>query len=633
MNRADRRGARAARGVDASGGTRRCAACIGGRGPAPRRSSSRIVALYSLVFHTNLLWWVAAPLDVTSAAGAGRCDCRVRRRRRRIGQGRRRAQERRASRPSTSTRPASARHLDPLVRATSTAFREAEVDARAGDRPGRPAGATSCSSNAPPNTYQNVTFVARDPAGARVDARSCSSARRTTCAARCWSGASWRRRFDVIPTPPPQSQFYDHVRGALLRADHGRGARIRRDRSPTGVEAGSKARAMCGICGELRFDDAPASDRHLVAMRDRLVHRGPDAAGVYVSPGRARRPRLPPAAHHRSVSERPTSRCRTRTASVQLVFNGEIYNFRELRAGLVARGHQFRSHSDTEVIVHLYEENGRRVHRRSRRHVRDRDLGRARRAADAGPRSRRQEAAVLLPRRAAAGVRVGDQGVLRRIPTLRIEVDPDAVPYVLHLRLRAAARRRSTSTCVQLEPGTVMTVDADGTHRVAALLADRVSRRQQDGPADRRRGRGGRRARARDARRRAAAGQRRAARRLPQRRRRLDDRRRRDEPADDRAGEDVQHRLRGRSRRTTRRRTRGWPPTRFKTDHTEFRVTPSAHRSDRHADLASRRPVRRFVRGADLHRVEADARAGDGRPDRRRRRRAVCRLSALLRRA
>ena len=115
---------------------------------------------------------------------------------------------------------------------------------------------------------------------------------------------------------------------------------------------------MCGFCGELRFGDVGAVNvAELVRMRDQLAHRGPDSDGVYVSPrGRAglwfRRLRiidLTPAASQPMPNE---------DGSVQLVFNGEIYNFRELRDRLVARGHHFRSHSDSEVIVHLYEEKG-----------------------------------------------------------------------------------------------------------------------------------------------------------------------------------------------------------------------------------------------------------------------------------
>jgi asparagine synthase (glutamine-hydrolysing) len=114
---------------------------------------------------------------------------------------------------------------------------------------------------------------------------------------------------------------------------------------------------MCGICGELRFDGTAVREAELVAMRDRLVHRGPDSFGAYVSRrGSAglgfRRLKiidLTPNAGQPMANEDGT---------VQVVFNGEIYNYRALRKDLVARGHRFRSQSDTEVIVHLYEEKG-----------------------------------------------------------------------------------------------------------------------------------------------------------------------------------------------------------------------------------------------------------------------------------
>src|SRR5437588_11389651 len=113
---------------------------------------------------------------------------------------------------------------------------------------------------------------------------------------------------------------------------------------------------MCGICGELRFGER-ATREGLIAMNEQLVHRGPDSDGVYVSPRASaglgfRRLRiidLTPNASQPMANE---------DGSVQLVFDGEIYNYRELRARLVANGHQFRSRSDTEVIAHLYEEKG-----------------------------------------------------------------------------------------------------------------------------------------------------------------------------------------------------------------------------------------------------------------------------------
>jgi glutamine phosphoribosylpyrophosphate amidotransferase len=114
---------------------------------------------------------------------------------------------------------------------------------------------------------------------------------------------------------------------------------------------------MCGICGALRFDGAPVSEPALIAMRDALVHRGPDSLGIYRSPGggsglgfrRLRIIDLTPNASQPMPNE---------DGAVQVVFNGEIYNYKALREGLVARGHRFRSQSDTEVIAHLYEEKG-----------------------------------------------------------------------------------------------------------------------------------------------------------------------------------------------------------------------------------------------------------------------------------
>ena len=112
---------------------------------------------------------------------------------------------------------------------------------------------------------------------------------------------------------------------------------------------------MCGICGKLHFDPArPADPALLERMNDRLAHRGPDGSGAYVSG--------PVALGHRRLAiidlhtgDQPIG---NEDGQVQVVFNGEIYNHRALRADLERRGHRFRTDTDTEVIVHLYEEMG-----------------------------------------------------------------------------------------------------------------------------------------------------------------------------------------------------------------------------------------------------------------------------------
>ena len=115
---------------------------------------------------------------------------------------------------------------------------------------------------------------------------------------------------------------------------------------------------MCGIAGILYADPAqPVSRDLLKTMGDAIAHRGPDAEGFWAERGIG--------LVHRRLSiidlaggDQPIG---NEDDSVQVIFNGEIYNFQELRAGLEARGHRFRTRSDTEVLVHLYEEQGEQL--------------------------------------------------------------------------------------------------------------------------------------------------------------------------------------------------------------------------------------------------------------------------------
>jgi asparagine synthase (glutamine-hydrolysing) len=120
---------------------------------------------------------------------------------------------------------------------------------------------------------------------------------------------------------------------------------------------------MCGIAGVLYRDHArPPAPSVLRQMGNAIAHRGPDGSGVYTSDGIG--------LIHRRLAiidlhggQQPIA---NEDESVHVVFNGEIYNYRELRNGLEKRGHIFRTWSDTEVLVHLYEDEGAELCRRLR---------------------------------------------------------------------------------------------------------------------------------------------------------------------------------------------------------------------------------------------------------------------------
>ena len=227
----------------------------------------------------------------------------------------------------------------------------------------------------------------------RRRARSSSSPRcstngrsRTRCTSSsplrgCWR-CSWvppmRRRRASAPRPgwePPTGASTPRACEATARGASGLGL-------------------MCGIVGQVR----PLADR---VDRDR-------AAGADVRAARASRSGFArhPSRRHVALGiqrlrvidlETGDQPIYNEDRSVAVVLNGEIYNFRELRAELSARGHTLSTNGDTEVIVHLYEEHGPDCVREAPRDVRVRALGRAPAATAARPRPGGQEAAVLLP--------------------------------------------------------------------------------------------------------------------------------------------------------------------------------------------------------------------------------------------
>ena len=121
---------------------------------------------------------------------------------------------------------------------------------------------------------------------------------------------------------------------------------------------------MCGICGKICFDGKPIEEDLIKEMCRSLAYRGPDDHGTYINNSVSDNGRrvslglghqrlsiidLSPAGHQPMTNEDGT---------IWITYNGEVYNFKEIRADLKRKGHTFKSDTDTEVILHLYEEEG-----------------------------------------------------------------------------------------------------------------------------------------------------------------------------------------------------------------------------------------------------------------------------------
>jgi asparagine synthase (glutamine-hydrolysing) len=194
-------------------------------------------------------------------------------------------------------------------------------------------------------------------------------------------------------------------------------------------------------------------------MTATIQHRGPDHAATYLSSGA-----------HAGLGFRRLSIIDLRSAanqpignedgSVQLVFNGEIYNFKDLRKGLVANGHQFRSNSDSEVIVHLYEELGDRavdeLDGMFALSIWDERKGRLLLARD-----RAGEKPLFYWHDASRVVFGSEMKAIVAHPDLSVEVDERALPYYF---LYGFVPHPQTiyKNIRQVEPGTVASFDRHG---------------------------------------------------------------------------------------------------------------------------------------------------------------------------
>jgi asparagine synthase (glutamine-hydrolysing) len=214
---------------------------------------------------------------------------------------------------------------------------------------------------------------------------------------------------------------------------------------------------MCGITGIINFDAADAVDRRLVErMTSTIAHRGPDDSGYFleghVGLGHRRLSIIDLSGGHQPIS--------SEDGSVTIVFNGEVYNFGELTRELKARGHSFKTHSDTEAMVHAYEEYGDACLERFRGMFAF-ALWDARRRRLLIARDRLGIKPVYLYHGPGFLAFASEIKALLEIPGIPREVDRTALDHYLSLRY-VPGPRTMFRHITKLQPGHMLVVDEHG---------------------------------------------------------------------------------------------------------------------------------------------------------------------------
>lgn len=212
---------------------------------------------------------------------------------------------------------------------------------------------------------------------------------------------------------------------------------------------------MCGIYGVFRFDASAVEPVLLSRMGDAIVHRGPDDQGRHVDGscgiGMRRLSIIDPAGGHQPIS--------SADGRTWVVCNGEIYNFRELRAELQAQGCRFKTASDTEVLLHLYERYGDAFVSRVRGMFGFAVWDSRRRRLILG-RDRLGIKPLYLYRTPRMIAFASEAKALLPLVEQRIEIDPSALADYLHLGY-VAAPKSLFAGITKLPPATVLTVEGD----------------------------------------------------------------------------------------------------------------------------------------------------------------------------